>query len=100
MDGRTAVRVELGCKLGLHPNPVWNAEPAAGCCGHSGGLVDDHLDVDSHLAALSLGVNRASALFHLGIACDRFATIHHSAQLGTLGHSRSLLARRSIRYHR
>ena len=84
LDGGAAVCIESGREPDFHSDSVWDAESSVGGGGYLDRLVDDHLDGDSCVAALSLGIGGSVALFRLGFSGNCFATVDHRSQLGTL----------------
>lgn len=78
----TTVRHQPLHQPDLHPDPIRDAESAAGIHRHSDRMGDDHLDVRGDLGALSMGRLGASAILHLGIFGYSAATEHHGDELG------------------
>ena len=79
-----AIRYQPRVESDLHSNPVWDAEPSTCSVGYSGGVGHDYLDDSGRLATLSLGCLGSTAVFCMGVAGNRTATINHLDELGTI----------------
>ncbi len=79
-----ALRRQPSGEPDLHSDPVWHAEPAAGCVGYSGRVGHDHLDDGRRLATLPLGGRGPGAVFRVGVAGNGAATVDNGDELGEI----------------
>lgn len=82
--GGAALRRQPCGEPDLHSDPVWHAEPAAGCVGYSGRVGHDHLVRHCSVAALQMGCCGSSAVFRVGVVGDGAATVDHGDELGKI----------------
>lgn len=84
MDGGATVWHQPCSKPDFHANSVRFEKPATGGFGHCDRLGNDHLDDGVDLEALQMGRCGSSALFRLGVDCERSATVDYVLELGQM----------------